>query len=400
MISAPKPENEAQRLRKLAELNILDTIEEQAYDDLTHLAAQICDTPIALVSLIDQDRQWFKSHFGLAARETPRELAYCSHAILSDELFIVEDSEDDKRFHDNPLYTGEPHVKFYAGAPLVLQGDIRVGTLCVIDNQARSLTDEQKESLSALARQVVTQLELRLKIRELEHVDEIKDEFVSMVSHELRTPLTSINGALAMIDAKMDNSDEKISKMIDIAYRNSGRLMDLVNDILDISKLEAGKLKLQMKPVDLSILLKQAVDLNSSYCDQCNVKTVIKSVDADEPVNVMMDEQRIMQVLSNFISNAAKFSLDGGVVELSLEVGTDTVRVCVTDHGTGISHDQQDLLFRKFKQIGYPVNEKKPGTGLGLNISKKIIELHHGTIGCVSERGKGSTFYFVLPRAK
>ena len=400
MISAPIPENEDQRLRYLKDLNILDTLEEQAYDDLTHLAAQICATPIALVSLIDTDRQWFKSHYGLDARETPREVAYCSHAILSDELFIVEDSEHDERFHDNPLYTSAPNVKFYAGAPLILHDNIRVGTLCVIDNHARQLTDEQKESLNALARQVVRQLELRLKVRELEKLDEAKDEFISMVSHELRTPLTSINGSLAMINAKRNSFDEKISNMVSIAFRNSGRLIALVNDILDLSKLEAGNFEIQLQPYDIVDLVYQAADLNRNYCEQCNTNIVVSSVNAKQPVMVTLDDQRVMQVLSNLISNAAKFSADEGAIELSVEVGDDKVRVNVIDHGIGVSVDQQKELFQKFKQLGDCANNKKPGTGLGLNISKKIIELHQGEIGCESIPEKETTFYFVLPLTK
>ena len=167
MISAPPTEDEDARLKALKRLDILDTLEEQAYDDLTLLAAQICGTPIALVSLIDQDRQWFKSHHGLDARETPRNVAFCAHAIHGNKLFLVEDSEKDQRFHDNPLVTGAPNVKFYAGVPLYVEGKYPVGTLCVIDDHARKLSNEQQQALEALSRQVVTQLELRLKIQKL-----------------------------------------------------------------------------------------------------------------------------------------------------------------------------------------------------------------------------------------
>ena len=210
MIEANIPENEDDRLRKLYELGILDTLEEQAYDDLTRLAAEICGTPIALVSLVDRDRQWFKSHHGLNARETPREYAFCAHAILGDDTFIIEDSSKDERFVDNPLAVGEPHVKFYAGAPLIMSDNNKLGTLCVIGNEARTITHAQKEALEVLARQVVSQLELRLNLKELERLDHSKDEFISMVSHELRTPLTAIYGSLSLlVNNKVGELDEK-----------------------------------------------------------------------------------------------------------------------------------------------------------------------------------------------
>ena len=161
MIPAPLPANEEQRLEKLYELDIMDTLEEQGYDDITHLAAQICGVPIALISLIDSERQFFKSHYGLDEKEISRKLGFCPHAILDNDLTIVEDVTKDERFHDNPLVSGGPQVRFYAGAPLIMEDDLRVGTLCVVSNEPRTLTTDQAMSLEALARQVVTQLELR-----------------------------------------------------------------------------------------------------------------------------------------------------------------------------------------------------------------------------------------------
>ena len=149
---SPPLDNEEERLRALDSLHILDTLEEQAYDDLTLLAAQLCDTPVALISLVDDTRQWFKSHHGIDVRETSRDLAFCAHAIHGDELFLIEDADKDERFHDNPLVIGGPHVKFYAGIPLYVDHIYPVGTLCVIDDHARSLSDEQKRALEALSR--------------------------------------------------------------------------------------------------------------------------------------------------------------------------------------------------------------------------------------------------------
>ena len=401
MITAELPENEEDRLNKLYELGILDTLEEQAYDDLTRIAAQICDTPIALVSLVDRDRQWFKSHHGLDASETPREFAFCAHAILGDDVFVVEDSSKDERFFDNPLATGGPSVKFYAGAPLIMSDNNKLGTLCVIDNEVRTFTPAQKDALEALARQVVSQLELRLHVKELVLLDHAKDEFTSMVSHELRTPLTAIYGSLSLLtNNKSGQLDEEQQQLVDISYRNSERLLELVNDILDMAKLESGNIKLDEKDINLIKVLEQAVELNEQYCKEFKTGLTLHHPDNIDCVLIHADEGRLLQVMSNLISNAAKFTHEDDLIEINLKVENDFAVVEVTDHGPGIPADKQDQLFVKFKQLSTKANSKQPGTGLGLNISKKIIELQRGTIGFESIPDEKTTFYFKLPLVK
>lgn len=172
MIKPEIPANETQRLAALDQYQILDTLPEQVYDDIAFLATQICEVPIALISLVDSNRQWFKAKVGIDTDEMQREVALCSHAIVSpEELMIVKDTHRDERFFDNPLVTGAPNIRFYAGAPLITPEGHAVGTLCTIDSKPRKLTPLQKNALAVLSRQIIAQLELRLKIAELEEME-------------------------------------------------------------------------------------------------------------------------------------------------------------------------------------------------------------------------------------
>lgn len=167
MNKPPIPANEAKRLKVLWQYEVLDTVPEAVFDDLAELAGDICETPFALISLVDESRQWFKSKVGLATSETTRDISFCAHAILQPDLFIVPDATKDERFKDSPLVVGEPRIRFYAGAPLITPDGYALGALCILDTVSRELTASQKKALRVLARLAVTQLELRRHSKEL-----------------------------------------------------------------------------------------------------------------------------------------------------------------------------------------------------------------------------------------
>jgi diguanylate cyclase (GGDEF)-like protein len=202
----PIPDDEAARLRVLGGYDIMDSLPEQAYDDLAKLASVICDTLIALITLLDDHRQWFKANIGLSVSETPRSQAFCAHAIMHpDETMIVEDATLDQRFSSNPLVTGDPHIQFYAGAPLVTPTGEALGTLCVIDREPRRLTDDQLEALEILSREIIVQLELRRSIATLEHavlerdkhLQDLKDVKVRLQAESLTDDLTRLHNRRA-----------------------------------------------------------------------------------------------------------------------------------------------------------------------------------------------------------
>ena len=242
-MNAPLPENEPERLRVLNEYGILDTLPEQAYDDIVRCASIICDTPIALISLVDDVRQWFKAKVGLETPETQREHAFCAHAILNpNEVMIVKDAEKDERFASNPLVTGDPNIRFYAGAPLVTPMGEALGTICVIDRVSRQLEPKQIEALQALSRQVVAQLELRHGIINLEQIlleREQKTQQMEDYQRSLETTLTQLELQINTDGLTGAKNRRAFQEQLEVEYNRARRYnVPLSLLLLDLDKFK------------------------------------------------------------------------------------------------------------------------------------------------------------------
>jgi len=395
VIAPPLPSNEAARLGALESYQILDTPAEQAYDDFTTLAARICGVPIALISLIDKDRQWFKSRLGLDPPETPREQAFCAHAIVDNQLLVVSDARRDRRFEGNPLVTGAPHIRFYAGAPLVTEEGHGLGTLCVIDSVPRQLTADQLASLQALSRQLMVQLELRRAMQLLLEAERAKKIFVANVSHELRTPLTSIRGALALVRDSEPNLEEDSRELLTAAYRNAHRLLALVNDLLDLERVGSGELSVvKAEDSDLGEAIQRAVETVRPIAKDAGVTIVSPPTS----LRLVADPERLMQVFINLLANAVRFSPRGGTVTVGMTIESASVRVTIDDQGPGVPAPFRQAIFEPFKQVEGSTAHKKGGTGLGLAISQAIVKEHGGVIEVADAPGGGARFWFDLPR--
>ena len=413
MKSAPLPDDELLRLAALEHYRILDTAPEQVFDDLTELAAHICEVPIALVSLIDTERQWFKSRVGLEARETPRDIAFCAHAILGRDLFVVNDTLQDDRFADNPLVTGDPAIRFYAGSPLFEPGGQAMGTLCVIDREPRRLTPEQEKALHALARQAVSQMELRKKLLEQQALNDqlraaeaqavranrTKSRFLAHMSHEFRTPLNAIIGFSKVLRKTLGSSaDQTPLTYLQRITTNGLHLLELVNNLLDLSRIEANQLDVRCEPFNLDALIEEtAAQVEPLVMQQGNTLEVHG---AGATVTMTSDRTRIRQCLLNLLSNACKFTESGSI---SLSAGVETragapwVRLTVEDTGCGMSSGELARVFNEFYRADHPDGGQSEGTGLGLAITQKFCELLGGTVSARSEPGVGSTFVIGLP---
>ncbi len=300
---------------------------------------------------------------------------------------------------------GQPWSVFDTGAPLgsmllvPMVSDAQWGGLLVLAGKPEGFTDDDEGFLALYAAQAAIAIRNSQLFEHTKSLDRLKSEFVAVVSHEIRTPLTSVKGALELLsDDRYFRNTEQQTKLLTIAHANAERLLLLINDILDFSKLENASLPMTLEPNRLEPVLQQAAHNLRTMIEERRIGLEMQMAD-DLPV-VMLDPARVAQVVTNLLSNALKFSPPAGRIIISAERWQGMVRVGVRDFGEGIAPQDHSKLFRKFSQIDSGPTRKVGGTGLGLVISKGIVEQHGGTIWVESTHGEGSTFYFTLPCAE
>lgn len=392
------PENEAARIAELKKYKLLDTFSENDFDNITKLVAAICEVPIALITLLDLERNFFKSHVGVDFNQSPRNISFCGHAILEDdEIFIVEDATKDERFDDNPLVT-ENQAVFYAGVPLINPNGFKLGTLCVFDHKPRQLTDVQIISLKALAKQVVNLIELRKKNsllieiqKELQNRNERLETFAHVVSHDLKSPLANITSLTRFLkEENIENLSTDSKMYLDYIEDSSLTLKNYINGILKFYK--ADELLDSQKE---DVLLKELFD---------EINEVLISDDTlfDFPMAGTLknvNKAALTQIFLNLIDNSLKYNLnEKRIVSVKYIDETDFHKFAITDNGMGIDLGVQEEIFNLFKTTGIKDRNGKEGTGIGLATVKSLVSKLGGNISLKSELGKGSTFTFTIQK--
>ncbi|CAM3898882.1 ATP-binding protein [Flavobacterium cucumis] len=392
---------EALRSRVLDAYQILDTLPEAMYDDITAIASAICNMPISLISLVDDKRQFFKSHHGIDLTGTPIEYSVCYHAIMSDaDFFAVNDLRIDERFRNNPLVTQAPNLVSYYGVPLSNDQGISFGTLCVLsNNEVLLLGEEQKEALKKLSRQVVYLLELRKKNLLLESYQQLVDtyaadieDFAYTAAHDLRSPLRSITSFLKLIESgRPEEWSEKEMKYFKFVFDNVGRMDALIVALLNFAKSDKD-----LEDVE-SINLEDFVpEIFNSLCKE-ELVNAPKLIHNTLPT-IEKSKLALTLIFSNLIENALKYQKPNVVPEVSIQYSQtlDQHVFDVSDNGIGIEESHFETILKPFRRLH--AQSEFAGTGLGLATVKKHIDRLKGTITVRSQKDIGTTFTIAFPK--
>jgi signal transduction histidine kinase len=384
------------RLAALRASGLLDSPPEEEFERLTRLAKRLTGASAAFISLVDADRTFYKSCVGFGEPlATVRELegiSFCNYTLHSSGALVIPDTRAD------PVYRTIPAVEAlgvaaYVGVPIRMGNGHVLGSFCAIDDRPHPWTETEIDTLVELATSAEREIRLRYELGAQRRADRVKDEFVSVVSHELRTPLTSLRGSLGLLASGQVPAD-RATRLLELAVRNTDRLVRLINDFLDLERMSSGRAPMEVGPVTADALVAEAFEAVRGAATEAGVP-----LRADvPPIEFQADADRMVQVLVNLVANAIKFSDAGAEVVVKAEDRGTDVLFQVRDRGRGIPADKLEVVFERFRQVDGSDARDRGGTGLGLPIARSIAEGHGGRMWVASEWGRGSTFFFTVPR--
>ncbi|SEA45528.1 GAF domain-containing sensor histidine kinase [Pedobacter hartonius] len=400
MKNIPLNNAEAQRLGALDTYDIFDTESEQEFDDLASLASTICEVPIALITFIGADRQTFKSHFGTDLKENRRDMSFCNHAIASsDDIMMVPDASLDARFSDNPVVTGVTQISFYAGVPIINEDGFALGTICVYDQKANSLSPNQVNALKSLAKQVMDKLELRRKIRQLEKTNHnllnsnvLIQKFASMAAHDIKNPLSNVLlGSQALKIRYEKQLYEGCLKLIDLNISSTQNLLQLVDEMLEYSKSPSSLLA-NKRQFSLNGLLKKIINMQI-------IPKGIKISIPEEKYEIYTSLIAFDQIILNLLNNAIRYNdKEEGLIDIRFEQDDEYYKLEIEDNGIGIPAEYHEKIFTSNFTLGQTDRNQQKGTGIGLSTVKDLVTALNGSIDVTSAPGTGSTFFIRIKR--
>ncbi|MCA9691317.1 MAG: GAF domain-containing sensor histidine kinase [Myxococcales bacterium] len=418
------PSAEVERVAALRRYRVLDTAPESRFVDIARLAALVAESSMSIISFVDAEREWIKASVGVELDELSRDASLAAYVVLQDELLVIADARADPRLRDHPLVVGAPWVRSYVGAPIVTADGHRIGAVAALDCDARTIDPIRGEGLVLLARQVADHLEASTERRRLESriselsiarkdtedalfeflqscddADETRRSFLARVTHELRTPLNGILGMADLLVAEaIEDGEEERRGDLELILEAGEYLMRIIDGILDIARIESG-VGLEIARFELNELVGSLTPVIRPLAAR-NGNTLFTRLGAGLGA-MISDETKVRQILFNLLGNACNYT-QGGMIELGVErrAGEAGDEVCFTvrDTGFGMTPEQLARLYDEFTRFSTKAPQGAvKGTGLGMTVTRGLVDLLGGKIDVVSAPGVGTTFTVALP---
>lgn len=398
MQSPAMPLNENARQRAVDSYQLLDSPPEIDFDNITALASYICDVPVSLITMLDGERNWFKSVIGVPFSESPRELSFCGHAIHNPkEVMIVEDAREDERFHDNPLVAEMKAAIFYVGVPIMNEESLPLGTLCVFDNKPRKLSEAQINALKALGNQVESLYKLRRynlnlgkAYKKLQKTNDMLTEFTAVASHDIKLPIASIITTADILKIKLkDTIDADGLKRLNLIKECSFTITEYITGMLEMYTSDKT-MEEEFELFNLNEFFQKILKININT-DSCQFWL-------PQGQNILNSNKiALSQIFTNLFTNAMKYNdKNHCIISVQYSETSTHYNFSVTDNGPGIPKEHHKTIFKLFSTATETDRSGQKGSGIGLSVVKKLIKQLNGKISVSCDTGKSTTFEFTI----